>query len=93
MNIQKPHQQACHFLLAKTAKEIAGAQYEEWAHNNVFYKSWPNRRVFIRANWPDFIPTARDTLAKMLEGNLSQTLKDEIFEALMKDHSLRPSRG
>ena len=80
---------ACHKLVAKTAKEICAAVYEELARDNAFYNAWPNQRAFVRVHWAQFIEHARSTMTDMLTGNYPESMKDEIMDALTKDWSLR----
>ena len=77
-----------HKLIAKTAKEMAACAYEEWAHDDLFYKLWPNQKLFVAKNWKDFVRIARASLAQMLSGNYPEIMKEEILDALIKDRSL-----
>lgn len=72
-------------LIRKTAKDLAGAFYEE-DHSERFRKMWPDVRQFIGRNWPDFVVMARTVLVDMLRRkDVSQDHKDTIFEALQED--------
>lgn len=78
-----------HVMIAKVAKGIAGAFYEEAARDDLFYRLWPNQRNFIRKNWQHFIPPAKQSLVKMLgDPKWPESVKEEIFEALALDLTL-----
>lgn len=89
---------SAHHLIVDTAKEMAGALYEDLAKDNVWYKQWraahpgmnePRLQYrFIVAMRPKLIQQARTTLTKMLKGSYPQVLKDQIADALIKDASL-----
>lgn len=57
----------CHQLIAKTAKEITFAAYEILAHDDAFYRAWPNQRRFVARQWKNFIGHARASLMVMLQ--------------------------
>lgn len=74
-------------IVVKTAKELAGAYFEE-QHSERFRKFWPKVDVFIHRNWPNFLPMARSILTAMLRPqckDVSEKQKEEIFEALKAD--------
>lgn len=81
---------ACHKLIADTAKGIAEAAYEELAKDDLFFKTWPNRKVFVTKWWPTYIPAARATLATMLTKPEHFSLHSQIEDALIKDWTLIP---
>lgn len=82
-------QKLAHKLIAETAKEFAGAFYEEAAHDDMFYKFYPKQRMFIRREWHRFVETARKQLSAMLGmPTTPEWQKEEIFEALIKHSSL-----
>jgi hypothetical protein len=84
------NQKFAHKLLVETAKEFAGAFYEEAAQDNEFYKFYPNQRFFIRREHKRFIEAARLQLSKMLGMSTTpEWQKEEIFEALIK-HAAMP---
>lgn len=85
------NQKFTHKLIAATAREFAGAFYEEAASNdNDFYKYYPNQRFFIRREWKRFVEVARKQLTAMLGMSTTpEWQKEEIFEALIK-HSEMP---
>ena len=41
-----------HQMIAKCAKELAGAWYENAAHDNQFYSYYPSQQFFIDYEWP-----------------------------------------
>lgn len=84
---------ACHKLVAETAQEMARHLYELNAINNEFFARWPKRRAFVNVMWPSLIDQARATLAAMLQSELGDSLKKDIHEALLLDHSLRAMTG
>lgn len=78
-----------HKLIRKTAREFAGCFYEYAAHDNQFYKHYPNVNRFINREWAKFVKVARETLAKCLtSSNLSESEKTEIYEALLANSEL-----
>ena len=79
--------QAVHELIAKTAKEMAGAAYEEAAWlDDTFYKMYPNQERFIEAQWYSFVKAARGVLSEMLSSDqVEDTVKNQIYEALQLD--------
>ncbi len=81
--------QHAHVSVAKIAMECAGAYYEEQAHSDAFYTHWPDLELFVLAEWHNFIPAARASLAKMLENpNFPEDAKEQVFEALVADRTL-----
>ncbi len=83
------NQKLAHELLAKTAKEMAAAWYEELAHDNEFYAFYPKQQMFINREWKRFIDLAKQQLTLML-GNpaVEEWQKEQIFDALVKHASL-----
>lgn len=78
-----------HKLIRKTAKEMAGCFYEFAAHDNVFYRYYPNVGFFINREWPRFILIAKQTLVDCLKsGSLTERDKEDIVEALTLDATL-----
>ena len=73
-------------LVRRTAKDIAGAFYEQ-NRTDRFRKFWPDQDQYIARNWPDFVEEARSTLAGLLgQKTTSEHLKREIFDALQEDN-------
>lgn len=81
-----------HVLIRQTARDMAAAQYEELAKDNAFFKQWPKAHQFVNAAWRNYIEIARAALTEMLSGDHPQSMKDEIYDALLKDNAL-PGRG
>jgi hypothetical protein len=99
-----PHYLNAHKLVADTAMEMANEYFELWATDNKVYAalrkdgtvSEPQaRRRFAQRIAPMLFEDARQQLGKMLgmpDDAVCQTMKDEIFEALLLDHPLRSKR-
>jgi len=90
MELSRTHQKLAHKLIAETAKEMAGAFYEEAAgESDDFYRYYPKQREFINREWKRFIEAARIQLSKMLGmPHVPEQQKEIIFEALIKHASL-----
>lgn len=84
----------CHKMVRKLAEEMAGVTHERWASKHPeFYKGHPDQKVWIKENWPSFIEMAREQLAGILkQPGISNSLKDEISDALIKDNAIRFGR-
>lgn len=88
-----------HKLIAETAQAMAHELYDTMMQDNVWYKAWKSANVgasvkaletrFVNRNWPRLVPEARATLAKMLAGPYDGALKQQIYQALILDNSLR----
>ena len=79
-----------HRLIAKTAKDMAHEAYQALARkSNDFYANHPNEDEYVAQTWTMFVESARTTLAYMLGTNISESLKEEIYEALLRDKSVR----
>lgn len=82
----------CHKLIATTAKDMASTLYDEMMLDNALYADATARGVtrkkFVMRVWPELIRQARATLITMLTGELSETLKAQIEDALIKDNAL-----
>lgn len=75
-------------LIRETAKELAGAYYEENARSERFRHFWPNVKTFIARNWPSFGELAMTILTDMLrrkESEVPETMKAAIYEALQEN--------
>ena len=93
-----------HHLVAKTAVEIANAQFETMASNNTLYtqfkvgrEDWSEaqlRGLFVRkwAGRAETLEAARATLAATLHSPIDESLKTQIAEALILDNTLRRGR-
>ncbi len=93
-----------HLKVADVAKEMAHLLYETMMGDNVWYSAWkaanPNYNAkkleakFVEKNWPRMVGQARATLAGMLaDKSYPETMKEEIFEALCLDSSLKLGRA
>lgn len=89
----------CHILIRETAKELAGAAYEDLMSNPQLYSAWKDRfpqhysseamqRTFIAQKWSHFVPVARATLALQLRYPIDEGVKETIVEALCQDQTL-----
>lgn len=79
-----------HFLIRKTARELAGAFYEYQAvKSEKFYKLHGNVDDFIKGNWQNFVLVSKQVLTQCLtSGTLTETEKLDIYEALLDDATL-----
>ena len=92
-----------HKLIVATAIEIAGAHFEAMATQNDWLRrmkaKYPGKKlselqiIYIKLMTGTFLEQARATLAKMLNGPHSETLKAEILDALIKDNALNRGRA
>lgn len=78
---------ACHKLIRKTAQDFARAQYEELAKDNRFYAQNPSMARFVAVSWGMYVPLARATLIRMLSSSIDETLKRQIYEAIILEKS------
>lgn len=89
----------CHHLLRSTARSMAKEVYEEMMRDNTTYALWKKqcpeltphlaRKKFVHLLWPHLLEQARATLARLLTTNISESLKEQISDALIKDNLLR----
>lgn len=83
---------ACHFLVWKTATELAGQHYEKAAHDNLFYHYYPTEKFFLARETHQFITMAKSILLGMLGmPSVCDAMKEEIFDALIKQASIPKS--
>lgn len=92
----------CHKLIRATAIEMAGELYDQVMKDNKIYEYWKticpdltptlSEILFIEKMWPHLIGQARATLAKMLTTNISEDLKQTVYDALCKDATLKRGR-
>lgn len=89
---KKPkNSQATHKMIAYVAIAIANAAYEDLAKDNEFYKVHPDGLAWMRENWKQFIPIARDNLIDQLTmDSVSPHEKEAIAQALMLDAAHNP---
>lgn len=91
-------QKIIHWRIAKTAKALAAAAYEELAKENDFYRAHKSMAHYVRKNWQHFIPFARQSLVSVLAKDYTfevalgsytekgvQEMKDEIYQCLLID--------
>lgn len=100
--VGKGPDQHCHPMIRATAIEMAGELYDLMMKNNQQYAEWkrmhPELSIaqleirFLELKWPELIEDARTTLARMLGSGISEELKMQIHDALVKDNALRHSR-
>lgn len=93
-----------HWLIVKTAKEMANELFEVYARDNETYRVLRERgevtekvarRKFVNRVAPKLYEEARQTLVKLLaepEERVTLTMKDTIHEALVADNMLRANR-
>lgn len=88
-SLAKTGQKLAHELIADTAKEIAGAFYEEAAQVNDFFAYYPKQHIFIKNEWHRFVEAARQVLVSMLGNPVTpEWQKEQIHEALILHASL-----
>lgn len=85
-----------HQLVADTAKELAGADWEGRASvSDNFYRDWPDVQAWIRRRWPSYIQEAKDYLVQMLHPNMHFALTEEdrlkIHDALKLNAAVNPA--
>lgn len=97
----KPHRNVsyCHELVRETAKALAGEIYESAMRFNDNYDVWKRmcpdlspeklQAEFIKLMWPRMLGDARATLAKMLAEPIAESLKEQIYRALILDGQIR----
>ena len=89
----------CHKMVAAVAKEAAGNLYEVVMGDNKVFEEWKRQNPdatqkqlenrFVEKNWGKCLEFARATLATMLSSaTISEKVKDEIVDALVKDNQL-----
>ena len=77
---------ACHQALASIAQEMAGVFYETAAHDDQFYKHFPNIDKFIQREWWRFIESARQSLWALVEGKSDNKMMKEGKSMEMIEH-------
>lgn len=93
-----------HKMIAKTAIEMAEEFWPLYAQNNGFYRKMradgevtekQARRLFVERVAPRLLEDARKQLVVMLgmpDDQVSEHMKQEIYEALLLDNDLRAKR-
>jgi len=75
-----------HKMVAHVQQEIAQSIYEQLAKRDDFYKTWPDRAVFVKQCAPTLRDAARSVLSEQLaRHDVSQVEKEQIYEALLLD--------
>ncbi len=87
-----------HNRIAKTAKALAAAAYEEMAKENEFYRLHPSMRNYVRRSWQHYIVFARQALVEILRKDYAyeialgaytpasvEAMKNEAYECLLID--------
>ena len=93
--------QATHFAIKHLCEEMAGTFYEGAAHDNQFYKFYPNQAMFIKREWWRFIAAAKESMWGILRGEADKSMrargmsdaeiekvKQDTFEVLSKEGTL-----
>lgn len=104
MSRRAPRAVTCHKLVASTAISMAQELYETLMLDNLWYATWKARcpgltgealmKKFVELNTAGLVEQARATLAGMLSRpDINQTMKDEIYEALLLDNTLKGERA
>jgi hypothetical protein len=92
-----------HKMIVATARAMAGEMYDQvMTQNNELYKKWKalcpeltpetNFKMFVDLMYPHLIHDARAILIGLLSTDITQSLKDEIFDAIVKDNPLHIGR-
>lgn len=99
---QRPTKHA-HKLVHETAVAMAHELYDTMMQDDIWYGIWKQRNpgankkkleeVFVAKNLSGLLPQARATLAGMLRTTADETLRDQIYDALVLDATLLKGRG
>lgn len=97
-----------HKLVAKTAQDMSRELYASMMSNNIRFAAWKKtcedfgdgssllptqyEELFVVEMFPNLIEEARATLASLLAQPISEDLKNEIHDALIKDAPFRAGR-
>lgn len=91
-----------HLRVRDVAVAMAHELYDTMMHDNVWYDYWKKQHpsmnarqledVFVRKNLGRMLPQARATLAQMLRTSSDEKMKEEIYDALVKDDTLIKGR-
>lgn len=77
-----------HKKIKATAMELTAVWYGEAAHDNDFYKYYPNQKKFVNKNWKRFIDLTIELYIHMLNGNYPEAMKEEIAEVLILNRAM-----
>ena len=89
------HRHMAHWLVAKTARELAESIYEDLAKDNAFYRRHPDQKAWVEAVHGSLLQQAREALASILNDprpTISEERREQIAEALIMDASLRRTK-
>ena len=95
--IERPVQAkgVAHQLVADTAKEMCRCWYEEAAHDNAFYATWPTSDDFLVRRWHMFLQPAVTHLTEMLHPSMhyatTEAQRLEIYDALKLQRAANPA--
>ncbi len=89
----------CHHVIAKIARELAAATYEElMSSSNEVFETWKKQtpglndkrrqQLFVNRKWGMFIEAARATLTLQLRQPIDEATGDKIVEILALDATL-----
>jgi len=92
-----------HKLVHQTAVEMAHQLYDHMMMDNRWYEQWKRANPglssrgladrFVAKNLSKMVPQARATLAGMLRTCSDESIKEDIYEALLLDRTLIRGRG
>lgn len=96
-----------HRLIVETAEKMAAEVFDHLMHRNRFYEAYqashPNipkaklQAHFIKTQRGKYLNSARTILAQMLGTNIDESLKEQIYDALIRDNHVKrikaPSRA
>lgn len=93
------HRHMAHWLVAKTAREMAEVAYDELASDplggNQFYRRHPDKKAWVEAVHGSLLAQARAALAGILNDprpTISEERREQIADALIKDAGLRRTK-
>ncbi len=89
-----------HPRVLAVATEMANVLFEDYARDNDLYRQFKAnagseayaRKVFVARVTPRLFEEARQALARLLASDCPQSMKDEVFDALVKDNLMRANR-
>lgn len=89
-----------HPMVLSVAKEMANEWFEVYASDNRWYKAFLEaggternaRRQFVLRVAPRFYEEARKALAEVLNQDVPEYTKQQVFDALTKDNLMRANR-
>jgi hypothetical protein len=94
MRLAADNSPRAHRLVAYHAKALCHELYDAYAQKmDGFVERHPSEKEFVASHWFLFIEQSRAMLAGLLATNIREELKESIFEALIRDKSLEPTRA